>query len=428
MLRRASLLVLSALTLSALSSAAAPKVVGYFPAWAIYDQGYTAKSLVTSGSLLLLTHVNYAFSNVAPAGPGGQVVCQLGDPWADYQKLWTAAESANGVAVSGGALRGNFQQLKVLKARNPNLKVLISLGGWSWSQHFSDMAVTPSSRSAFVKSCVDLFLKGNLPRDGEVGGAGSAAGLFDGIDVDWEFPGVCGDTCNFRPEDRENFTALLQEFRRQLTALGVQTKKTYLLTIAASPNPVISAKLQLSAIHPSLDFINVMAYDVHGTWDSVTNFNAPLYRSAADPAKGENKTISESVQNFLRAGVPAAKLVLGTPFYGRGWTGVPRAKFGLYQTSTGPAAGRYEMGIENFNVLKARLAQGGLIEHYDPVVQNGWLYDPAAREFWSFDNSQTQAARAAYVKSRKFGGMMFWDLSGDTANGELIKAIAKALK
>jgi GH18 family chitinase len=197
---RRSLPLLIVLTLSSLAisstatfaATAPPKIVGYFTAWGIYDQAYTVKNIVSSGSAPLLTHLNYAFSKVAPRATGSQIVCQLGDPWADYQKTWTAAESVDGVAVpSGGALRGNFQQLKVLKARYPKLKLLISLGGWSWSQDFSDMAMTPASRTAFVKSCINTFIKGNLPRDLDAGGPGAAAGLFDGIDIDWEFPGVC---------------------------------------------------------------------------------------------------------------------------------------------------------------------------------------------------------------------------------------------
>jgi chitinase len=121
--------------------------------------------------------------------------------------------------------------------------------------------------------------------------------------------------------------------------------------------------------------------------------------------------------------VPAAKLILGTPFYGRGWAGVPRARNGLYQPSTGPAVGTYEPGLEDFKVLKARLTAGNFTRYYDPVVRNAWLYDARTREFWTFDDSQTQAAKGAYVKSNRLGGMMFWELSGDTKNGELIKAI-----
>lgn len=423
------LLLVSVFALPAPTWAAPARIVGYFPSWGAYDQAYTVKHIVTSGSAPLLTHLDYAFANVVPNEEGSQVVCTVGDPWADYQRPWTAAESVDGVEVPwGAALRGNFQQLQALKARFPKLKVLISVGGGSWSQHFSDMAVSPESRAAFAASCIDLFIRGNLPEESDAGGPGVAAGLFDGIDIDWEFPGACGEPCNFRPEDRENFTALLQEFRRQLTAVGRETGRTYLLTIAASATPQNSSKLQLGRIHRSLDFINLMAYDIHGTWDRTTNFNAPLYRSPKDPARAQKLTASEAVQNYLNGGVPAAKLVLGMPFYGRGWAGVPPANHGLYQTSTGPAAGTAEPGIENFDVLKARLAAGDFVKYYDPVVRNAWLYDPDAREFWTFDNAQTLAAKAAFAKSKGLGGAMFWELSGDTANGELIKAIANALK
>lgn len=424
----ALVLAMFAAILASQPLAAAPKVVGFFTAWGIYDQAYTVKNIVTSGSAPLLTHLNYAFGNVAPVAGGSQVVCQLGDPWADYQKTWTAAESVNGIAVSAGALRGNFQQLKALKARYPNLKLLITLGGRDGSRHFSDMASTPASRAAFVQSCIDLFIKGDLPRDLEAGGPGAAAGLFDGIDVDWEFPGVCGSTCDFRPEDGENFTALVREFRRQLTAVGQQNHKTYLLTIDTASDPEMVAELQLPKLHRSLDFINVMSYDIHGTWEETTNFNAPLYPSQNDPARDENRTVSEAIQNYLDSGAPAAKLVLGTPFYGRGWTGVPRARNGLYQTSTGPAAGTDEEGLEDFKVLKARLAAGRFTRYYDPVVQSAWLYNARTRELWTFDDKQAQAAKGAYVKSMRLGGMMIWELSGDTKNGELIKAMANALK
>jgi chitinase len=411
------------------AATAPPKLVGYFTAWGIYDQAYTVKNIVSSGSAPLLTHLAYAFSNVAPVEGGSQVVCQLGDPWADYQRTWTAAESVNGAAVpASDELRGNFQQLRALKARYPDLKLLISLGGWDWSQHFSEMASTPASRTAFVRSCIDLFIEGNLPRDREAGGPGAAAGLFDGIDIDWEFPGVCGNTCDFRPADRENFTSLLREFRRQLTVIGNQNDQTYLLTIAASANPKMVAKLQLAEIQQSVDFINVMAYDIHGTWEKTTNFYAPLYRSPNDPARALSLTVSEAIQRYLKGGVPAAKLIMGTPFYGRGWAGVPRARQGLYQTSTGLAAGKYEPGVDDYKALKAKLAGGGFVKYYDPAVQNAWLYNPTKREFWTFDDAQTQAAKAAYVKSKQLGGMMIWELSGDSRNGELVKVLASALK
>src|SRR5688572_19620727 len=209
------------------------KLVGYFIEWGIYGRNYLVKNVATSGSAKKLTHINYAFSNAKPDG-SGQVTCQLFDEWADYQRPWTAGESVDGQEVTWpNPVLGNFQQLKALKALYPKLKVLISIGGWTGSKYFSDAALTPESRAAFVTSCIDLFLKGDLPNPGwgGMGGPGAAAGIFDGIDLDWEWPGSEGNVGNIiRPEDKQNFTALVDEFREQLDAYGDETGKHYLLT------------------------------------------------------------------------------------------------------------------------------------------------------------------------------------------------------
>ena len=175
----------------------------------------------------------------------------------------------------GEPLNGNFGQLLKLKAKYPKLKVMLSLGGWSWSKYFSDAALTPQSRAALVSSCVDRFIKGNLPAlgPGDAGGPGSAAGLFDGIDVDWEWPGSEGNVGNVvRPEDKANLTLLLQEFRTQLDAYGAQTNKHYELSAFLPADPAkIAAGFDGPKIFSSLDFGNVQGYDYHGTWETVTN-------------------------------------------------------------------------------------------------------------------------------------------------------------
>ena len=209
------------------------RVVGYFLEWGIYGRGYRVKDVATSGSAAKLTAINYAFGNVAPDG-AGSVACKLGDEWADYQVPWTAEQSVTGTEITWPRrILGNFQQLQALKERYPNVKVLISLGGWTWSRYFSDAALTQQSRERFVASCVDLFIKGNLPDPGwgGMGGPGAAAGVFDGIDLDWEWPGSEGNIGNvIRPEDKHNFTLLVAEFRRQLDAYGAAAGRSYLLT------------------------------------------------------------------------------------------------------------------------------------------------------------------------------------------------------
>ena len=204
--------------------------VGYFTQWGIYGRAFPVKKLDTSGAASRLTHLNYAFGNVSEdgrcyvdGGPGE------GDAWADYQRPVPAEESVDGVAdAPGQALNGNFSQLAKLKAKHPNLKVLISLGGWSWSTYFSNAARTDASRKAFVASCIDLYIKGNLPVvDGAAGGPGAAAGVFDGIDLDWEWPGCEGEPGNvIRPEDRENFTSCSPSSAGSSTRTGARPART----------------------------------------------------------------------------------------------------------------------------------------------------------------------------------------------------------
>ena len=282
----------------------AMRQVGYFVQWGIYGRSFFVKNLDTSGEASKLTDLDYAFANVAPEGT--DVTCQSGDAWADYQRPVPAEESVDGVADQRGEpLNGNFGQLLKLKAKYPDLKVLLSLGGWSWSKYFSDAALTPQSRAAFVSSCVDRFIKGNLPSlgPGDAGGPGSAAGVFDGIDVDWEWPGASGNVGNIvRPEDKANLTLLLKEFRRQLDAYGTQTNKHYELSAFLPADPAkIAAGFDGRKIFSSLDYGNVQGYDFHGTWESATNQQSAIRLPSGAPA-GPDFSIDSSVQGVARGG------------------------------------------------------------------------------------------------------------------------------
>ncbi|XXT20264.1 glycosyl hydrolase family 18 protein [Sorangium sp. So ce429] len=378
------------------------KVIGYFAEWGVYGRNYHVKNIDTSGSAAKLTHINYAFGNVT----GNR--CQLGDTYADYDKAYSAGDSVDGVADTwdAGALRGSFNQLRKLKRKHPHLKVLISLGGWTWSAGFSEAAL-PANRASFVSSCVDLFIKD--PR---------WAGVFDGIDIDWEYPAACGSTCNQRPEDTQNFTALLAEFRRQLNA----ARSGLLLTIAAPAGLDKIEKIQVGEIHRHLDFINLMTYDMHGAWEATTNFHSPLYNSASNPAKALKYSTDEAVTAWLNGGTPASKLVVGVPFYGRGWTGVAGASQGVWQSAAGAAPGTYEAGIEDYKVLKAKGHPG--YTHPDTKA----FYTFNGTEFWSYDNPASLGVKMSYIKSKGLGGAMFWELSGDTANGELVAAVKNGLR
>jgi chitinase len=397
------------------------RVVGYYIQWGIYGRGYTVKNVETSGSADKLTVINYAFGKVAPDADGN-VVCVSGDAWADYQKPWSADESVTGKEVPWSEpLRGNFQQLKALKELHPALKVLMSLGGWTWSRDFSDAALTKESRQTFVSSCIDLFIKGNLPDTSP----GAGAGVFDGIDIDWEWPGSEGNAGNvIRPEDKQNYTKLLQEFRKQLHAYGRESGEDYLLTAFLPASAAkIDAGFEVPDIFGPLSFATVQGYDFHGTWESTTNHQSNLYTSPSDPS---NPRYSDDavVNEYLSRGAPPKELVVGVPFYSRGWTGVAPANSGLYQTAAGPAPGTFEAGVDDYKAVKERLASG-FTRHADNAAGAAWLFDGTT--FWTFDDPPVMTAKADYVRRNGLGGIMFWELSGDTPTGELITAIADGL-
>ncbi|MFD7559729.1 glycoside hydrolase family 18 protein [Streptomyces sp. NPDC059835] len=436
MLGRLAVAVCSLSLLTALAPAAgaaqadgghdrAYKKVGYFTQWGVYGRDFQVQDLEANGSAGKLTHVNYAFGNVSPEGK-----CFIGnvpgeaDAWADYVRPLDAANSVDGVADTWDQpLAGNFNQLRELKAKHPGLKVLISLGGWSWSTHFSDAALTAASRRAFVESCIDLYIKGNLPQDGTRGGAGAAAGVFDGIDLDWEWPGSAGDTdTKFRPEDKENFAALVREFRTQLDAYARDRKRksAYELTAFVPTAPAkIDAGFDVRRIMRDLDFVNLQGYDFHVSGEPRTAQQSALY------ARGDF-SVDGTVDAWRRRGAPAQKLVMGMPFYGQGWTGVSGGGDGMGQPATGPAPATWSAGYEGYKALK-KLADSGTYEVYrDRRGGHAWLFDGST--LWTYDDTRVLRTKAGYVREHGLGGAMFWSLDADTADGELMTAVDRGLR
>jgi GH18 family chitinase len=415
--------ILGALITSA-PAFAGGKLIGYFTQWGIYGRNYQVKDLVTRGAAAKLTHLNYAFGNVVN-GECGIFAPPQGDAWADYQKGYPAEASVDGVADKwDDPLKGNFGQLKKLKALQPGLKVMISLGGWTWSGGFSAAAATAQSREKLVRSCIDLYIRGNLPGVP----AGAAAGLFDGIDVDWEYPAATGLQAGI-PADAENFALLLEEFRRQLNAV----KPGLLLTIASGAGPDKLAPLDLARIVRTLDHVNIMTYDFHGGWEATTNFHSPLFNQKGNPASAKRYSSAEAVKLFLDAGVPSSKVVLGIGFYGRGWRGVQPgpAGDGLYQSGQGPAQGTWDdwssgpTGVLDYHHI-ARLEATG-VKRRHPESKVPYLYEAGTGTWVSYDDPTSIAEKMGYVRQQGLGGAMFWEVSGDDASGSLVKAIHAGL-
>jgi chitinase len=403
----------------------AMREVGYFPQWVVYTQNFFVKNLVTSGAAARLTNVDYAFAKVAKEG--NAIVCQSGDPVADYTKVFTADQTVDGVPDAAGAkLNGNFAELRKLKARYPKLKVILSIGGWDWSDIFSDAALTAGSRQAFVSSCVDRFIRGNLPVSAGSGGPGSAAGIFDGVDIDWEWPGSEGNPGNtIRNADKANYAALVKEFRRQLDAYGQQTGKHYELSAFIPAEPTkITAGFDTSAVFASLDYGNVQGYDFHGGWEATTNQQSALRIPDGAPTDNPDFSLDGAIQAWLDAGVAPAKLVLGVPSYGEGWSGVKGGGDGLFQQASRPAAGSVEQGSEYFRNLES-LPNKGFKLYRDTDADFAWLFDGST--FWTIDDPTVIAAKMAYVRKNKLGGAMMWDLSGDDAKATLQTAIDTGL-
>ncbi|MFB7545613.1 glycosyl hydrolase family 18 protein [Streptomyces zaomyceticus] len=370
-----------------------PKAVklGYFTNWGVYGRNYHVKNIVTSGSASKITHINYAFGNVQ----GGK--CTIGDSYADYDKAYTADQSVDGVADTWDQpLRGNFNQLRKLKKAYPNIKVLWSFGGWTWSGGFGQAVQNPA---AFAQSCYDLV---EDPRWADV---------FDGIDLDWEYPNACGLTCD--TSGAASFKNMMQAMRAKF---GANNLVTAAVTADASAGGKIDAADYAGAA-PYYDWLNVMTYDFFGAWAAKgpTAPHSPLTSYAGIPQAGFNS--AEAIAKFKAKGVPANKLLLGIGFYGRGWTGVTQSAPG--GTATGPAQGTYEQGIEDYKVLKNSCPANGTVA--------GTAYAHCGTNWWSYDTPATVNSKMGWAKNQGLGGAFFWEFSGDTSNGELVGAINSGL-
>jgi len=386
--------------------------IGFFTQWGIYS-GFMEKNLVADGAASRLTEINYAFSSVSADG-----LCTSGDSWADYQRPFAATESVSGAADGAGqALAGNFNQLKELKAKYPNLKIVMSIGGWSWSNHFSALAATASGRQKFVQSCVDQYVNGNIPGLP----AGAAKGIFDGIDLDWEYPNEPGNNNPYGPQDTVDFTKLADQFRDALDTAGKHSGAHYLLTADTSPNQYAAAQqLQLKKVARDLDWYNLMTVDFHGGWDPITDFAANLFPDPSDPQPANGKfSISQSVAYYESNGVPADKIALELPYYAHAWAGVSATNNGLYQSVTG-AASTDQAGYGTV------AAEPGTV-HFDPITGAIWKYDPASQTFWTYDDPATVFAKGLYIDEAGLRGASVWSLDGDDANGSLTSALSTAL-
>lgn len=377
-------------------------IVSYYTSWSVYARGYEPENIDVSA----LTHINYAFADICWQKYGtGNTACSNEDLPLQDRYVY------DGEIVIGDpeADPVNFDRFAAIKAEHPNLKLLISVGGWSWSKNFSNMAATEETRRAFANSVVKFLREYGL----------------DGVDLDWEYPVEGGESYNSHlPEDKENFTLLTQTVREALDAAGEEDGRYYLQTIASGQgdNFVVNANLSHSSDY--LDFINIMTYDYSGSWDTMAHANAPLYYDPAHPLdSAERNNVLGGLEGHLNGGVPSYKLVMGIPFYGKGWAGCPGE--GQYESCTGSTAfGTWENGIFDFSDIENNYVnRNGYVRHWNEASKTPYLYNEEQQIYMTYNDQTSMKYAASMVKTLDLAGVMSWDISGDrngTLSGQLI--------
>ena len=323
-----------------------------------------------------LTRINYAFANIE-----------------------------NGRMVSGFPEDAkNLAFLTSLRRENPSLTVLVSVGGWLWSTNFSDVSLTVQSRQTFIDSAIGFLKTYDL----------------DGLDIDWEYPGMVGSGHPFRAEDKQNFTLLLKEFRERFNQETHKSHRRLYLTIAAGASDEFLAHTEMAQVQRYVDTVNLMAYDYYEPGsDNITGHHAPLFTNNADPKK---ISADASVRAFEQAGVPAAKLLLGLPFYGHMWGNVPDQNHGLFQ-----AGKPVPKGYAPYSLISETMLNHSFVRYWDPIASVPYLYSHDMQVFVSYEDPESIAAKCSYVRKHELGGVMFWDYSSDPS-GVLLGAVASSLQ
>jgi chitinase len=342
--------------------------------------------------------VGYAFPQDAALAPG-----QI-DPQSVTRINYAFANIKNGRMVTGFASDAqNFAYLTGLRKQNPAFTVLVSVGGWLWSTNFSEVSLTAESRSVFIESVMDFLARYDL----------------DGLDVDWEYPGMTGSGHPFRSEDGRNFTLLLKELRKRFDQETLKSHRRLYLSIAAGSGDDYLAHTEMKKVQAYVETVNLMAYDYVEPGDEpLTGHHAPLF---GNPADTRNYSDDASVQAFEKAGVPAEKILLGLPFYGHVWGDVADRNHGFLQP--GKAV---PYAFAPYSVITGTMLKQGFIRYWDPVASAPYLYNSEKHIFVSYEDTESIAAKCRYVLTHKLGGVMFWEYSGDPS-GVLLGAINQSL-
>ena len=346
-----------------------PVIIGYVGGF---------RGLISTDSIDVwrLSHINYAFVDIKD------------------NRAWLHNETTDTI---------NLRKLSELKKINPALKILISIGGWSWSKNFSDATLTDTSTRNFALSAVDIVSKFNL----------------DGIDIDWEYPGMIGDNNKYRPEDKEHYTLLFKELRAGLDSLSHTTQTKYYVTTAVGGSQSYIDHTEMDKVQQYTDYINIMSYDYAGGRDTISGHHTNLYTS---PLANKPSSADRSIQAFIAAGVPASKIVIGLAFYGKGWEMESTDNNGLYRKTSKSVRGG------GYSYLKDSLVnKNGYKEYWDGAAKAPYLFNEDKKIFITYDNERSAKEKCKYVKRHQLAGAMFWEYNSDKKE-YLLKVIADKFK
>jgi chitinase len=374
-------------------------IVAYFPNWATYSSQYKNFSV---GDIPWdkVTVINHAFFKISD-----DFQLESTDKFVDFKKEFEHSDFWR-----FDRLKGHFGEYKYYKRLYPDVKVIISIGGWSESDNFHQMALTAENRKKFIDSCIEFLKK--YP-------------FIDGLDLDWEYPGVSREGVAGGPEDKENFTKLLKEIRVAYDSNRMGDK---LLTIAIpAGEDKIVGRQEPDRYHQYLDFINLMSYDMHGAWENRTNHHSPIYSNPYDQAGSYSRRMNlHAVVSFYtrRYGIPAEKIIVGTPFYSRGWRNVEDTGDGLYARASEGAPSILGKGGENpYWKMKELEDSRDYIKYRDKYSRVPYLYNKELGYFYTYEDEISLSERVDYVNKYNLGGIVIWEITGDDFEGTMINTI-----
>lgn len=398
-------------------------VLGYYASWAPPGDDFDPNKI---------THLNYSFGSICWDGEQGN---PLNEEIAEgEQKVWPCTdldgeenkELPNGTIVMYEPEVDLVELPKVaaLKNQNPNLKTLLSIGGWTLSHNLSDVAADEEARQVLADSAVDFIREFNM----------------DGLDLDWEYPirpdwGAGHPGNAERPEDPENFLQLVKDIRAALDAAEAEDGKKYLLTMAGGQQDWFIDGLPLAQVAEHMDYLAVMTYDTNGTWDTLTGHNAPLGpidgTASEVAARGwTNGNVGRATIKMDWAGVPKDKIVVGLAFYGQAWKGCNpddegayNVERGAHQNCTGGSAGI----DKGYGAIKQLVNKDGYDYFWDNEAKVPYLYNVEKGEFVSYDNIESLQYKVNHILDNGLGGAMIWDLATDDAEWNLLKTVSYGL-